>query len=331
MKIFTKQIWTKDEYKYDTKTDFIPTITGYVHGTKNKKPTVIIVPGGGYSFVNPSASEVVAMKFVEKGYNAFILAYSTRAVIELEPVGYQALKDIAKAMVLLNENTDEWNVDVDRIFTVGFSAGGHLVGSLGVHHDKPILNEIRGQYNIKPRAQILCYPVISTMEDYAHIGSRDCLLGEGADIKDVLFMSLEKQVSNKTTPTFLMHCVDDTLVSYENSVAFANNLGKCGVQFELHIFPYGSHGVSTTDKAWISTGHDFNHSVFELMRKLMERKIKHNDVTFVEENYNNMNVSSMEEFMEIMSKRQSDKDVSSKEYVHISKWLNLAIEWLSII
>ncbi len=330
MNIFTKQIWTKEEYKYDTKTDFIPTITGYVHGTKNKKPTVLVVPGGGYNNVSPAEAEVVAFKFIAQGYNAFILTYSTRSAVELEPVGLQALKDIAKAMVHLNENSDEWNVDIDKIFTIGFSAGGHLVASLGVHHNKSILDDIRGSYNIKPKAQILCYPVISTIEEYTHMGSRNCLLGDDADGKDVLFMSLEKQVSEHTPPTFLWHCVDDTAVHYENSIAFGNKLGKCGVQFEMHIFPYGAHGISTVDDAWVQMSYDVNLPVYELMRKLMERKIKYNDINFVNEGVNNMKVSSVEEFIEILTKERGFKDISTKEYVHIRKWVDLALEWLTI-
>ncbi len=330
MNIFTKQIWTNEEYKYDTKTDFIPTITGYVHGTKTQKPTVLVVPGGGYSNVSPAEAEVVAFKFLAQGYNAFILTYSTRTALEQEPVGHQALKDIAKAMVVLNENAGEWNIDIDKIFTIGFSAGGHLVASLGVHHNKPILDGVRGQWNIKPKAQILCYPVITTTESYAHMGSKTCLLGSEPSDEEVLFMSVEKQVSDQTPTTFLWHCVDDASVSYENSIAFANNLGKCGVQFDLHIFPYGAHGVSTVDDAWVAMSYDVNLPVYELMRKLMKRKIEKNDINFTNEVINNLGVKTLEEFLEIQTKERNFKDISTKEYKHISKWVELAIEWLSI-
>ncbi len=329
MNIFTKQIWTKEEYKYDTKTDFIPTITGYVHGTKNQKPTVLVVPGGGYNNVSPTEAEVVAFKFLEQGYNAFILTYSTKSALEIEPVGFQALKDIAKAMVVLNENATDWNIDIDKIFTIGFSAGGHLVASLGVHHNKSILDEVRGKYNIKPKAQILCYPVISTTESYTHMGSKTCLLGLEPTEEEVEFMSLERQVSDQTPPSFLWHCVDDTSVPYENSIAFANNLGKCGIQFELHIFPYGAHGVSTVDDAWIGMSYDVNHPTYELMRKLMERKIKQGDVNFTSEGINNLKVNSVEEFLEIQRRDRGFKDISTPEYKHISKWVELVLEWLA--
>ncbi len=86
METFTMNLYLKEEYKYDTKTDFIPTITGYINGSINKKPTVLIVPGGSYLFVSSTEGEVIAQKFLKEGYNAFVLTYSTRMSSSFEPL-----------------------------------------------------------------------------------------------------------------------------------------------------------------------------------------------------------------------------------------------------
>ncbi len=331
MKIFTKQLWTKEEYTYNTFTDFMPNITGYVHDTDESKPTIIVVPGGGYVNVSPTEGEVVALKFIEKGYNAFVLTYSVRVAKEMEPLKYQALRDIAKAMVMIKENAKEWNVDTSKICTIGFSAGGHLVSSLGVHYDKEFLDDIRNGYDLKPNAQILSYPVISTTEDFAHIGSKNALLGLDATEEEKIFMSTEKQVSENTPPTFIWHCVGDESVPVENTLEFAKALKNNNVDFGMHIFPFGSHGISTCDVAWTKIGFNASSYAYELNRKIMERKLSKGDVSFSKAEYDDMEVSSVEEFVERLNKERTFKDIELPEYVHARSWTKLVIDWLEVV
>ncbi len=331
MKIFTKKLWTKEEYNYETFTDFIPTITGYVHDNYNTKPTVIVVPGGGYVNVTPTEGEVVALKFLSKGYNAFVVTYSTMSANEMSPLKYQAVRDLAKAVALVRENAIEWRVDIKKICTIGFSAGGHLVSSLGVHHNKEFLEDIRVINDIKPNAQVLSYPVITTTEDYVHQGSKDALLGKNPSYEEALFMSTEKQIGNHTPPTFLWHCVDDRSVPVENTLEFAKSLKEHDVQFGLHIYPFGSHGISTSDSSWVEVGYNANSYTFELIRKLMERKIQKGDISFTKDEFNNMNVSSLDEMIEEMDRTRTFKDVLQPQYMHTSSWVNLVVEWLDVI
>lgn len=331
MKIFTLNLWDKDEYKYNTFTDFIPTITCYINGTRKEKPSILVVPGGGYNAVSPSEAEVVAMKFLEKGYNAFVLTYSVRGSKKMEPVKLNALRDIAKAIVMIKQNAVEWNVDINKISTIGFSAGGHLCASLSVHHDKPFLDDIKKGLDIKPYAQILCYPVISTTEKFTHDGSKNCLLGENATKEDIDFMSVEKHVAEHTPKTFLWHCMDDLSVSYENSIAFSNGLNKAGIPFELHVFPYGAHGISTADKSFATTSYDTNSDTFQLNRKLFEREMKVRDGVFVsKEGIDISDIKTYDEYLEKLTQMRKYEKIGTKEYNHISKWVELAIEWLEL-
>lgn len=331
MKTFTINLWEKDEYTYNTFTDFIPTLTCYVQGTKNKKPSILVVPGGGYNSTSPSEAEVVALKFIQKGYNAFVLTYSVKGAEKIEPVRMEALKDISKAMVTIKENASIWNVDTENISAIGFSAGGHLVASLGVHHNKPFLNEIKKGYDICPKAILLSYPVISTTEDFTHMGSKNCLLGENATKEEIEFMSLEKQISKDTPKTFLWHCMDDMSVNYENSIAFAKGLSKFDIPFEMHIFPYGAHGISTADELWKASSYDLYYDTLQLNRKLVEREIKHRDGLFkIKEGLSMDNINSYDDYVLALEKTRTYEKVGTKEYNHISRWVELALEWLEL-
>ena len=81
-----------------------------------KRPCILILPGGGYSFVSDREGEPVAFQFLAEGCQAAVLRYSVL------PARYPtALIQAAKAMVLLREHAEEWNIDPDKIIVQGFS------------------------------------------------------------------------------------------------------------------------------------------------------------------------------------------------------------------
>ena len=154
---------------------------------------------------------------------------------------------------------DSWNIDTDNIIVCGFSAGGHLVGSLGVFWDKEFITQSLEINNnsIKPNGLILCYPVITSGE-FANKDSFDNLLGKDASKEEREKYTLDKLVSDKTPKTFLWHTFDDDVVPVENSLMFANALRGKNIPFELHIYPTGVHGLSLCDES-TANKNDLNH------------------------------------------------------------------------
>jgi len=55
-------------------------------------------------------------------------------------------------------------------------------------------------------------------------------------------LSLERQVTRQTPPTFLVHTAEDTSVPAENSILFYRALLAAGVPTELHLYEKGPHG-----------------------------------------------------------------------------------------
>ena len=127
-------IWNKGEYSYEAAYGFEPNIRTYIHDDDEVRDCMLVVPGGGYCMVVPSEAEVVAKTFYEKGMNAFVLSYTTDITFSI-PLLNQPLKDISRAVRLIRSKSTEFNIDPDRLVICGFSAGGHLCGSLCVHYD----------------------------------------------------------------------------------------------------------------------------------------------------------------------------------------------------
>lgn len=205
-----------------------------------KRPMVVICPGGGYKHTSDREAEPVAIQLLSQGFHASILRYS------VEPATFPtSLCQLASAIGLIRENAENWNVDPNKIIVLGFSAGGHLTASLGVFWNKEFLTEQLSYTSdqIKPNGLILSYPVISSGQ-HAHSGSFQSLLGDQHDEKLLELVSLEKQVSSETPPTFLWHTVTDASVPVENSILFAQALLQHKVAMEMHIYPEGVHGLS---------------------------------------------------------------------------------------
>lgn len=236
----TIDIWENSIYQSEEEDGFRPTMGTYILNSKEKRGAVLICPGGGYAVQCEHEAEAVAMQFNAAGYHAFIIYYSVAPRKHPQP-----LLDASRAMCIIRKNADEWNIDENKIAICGFSAGGHLAASLGVHWERSYLQNAEGIDKGKnnPNALILCYPVI-TAGPFANRGSFESLLGTEASKELLDEMSLENQVTEKTVPTFIWHTFPDISVPVENSLFFASALRKKGVPFELHIYPQGKHGLS---------------------------------------------------------------------------------------
>ncbi len=220
------------------------TLTTYVHTDSEStvhapRAAILICPGGGYKNLSGREGEPIAWEFMRAGFCCFVLKYS----VADKARDYAPLIDASYAIKYIRENAERFNIAPDKIFSLGFSAGGHLAGWIGTSwDDEHIPEKVRGIN--RPNGMILCYPVI-TGGEYAHEGSIKNLAGKtelGERERDEF--SLEKLVSDKTCPAFIWHTAADRTVPVQNSLLMAEALAKKNIPFELHIFPEGPHGLS---------------------------------------------------------------------------------------
>lgn len=210
-----------------------------------KRPVILMCPGGGYEMTSDREAEPMAMQFLAMGYHVAILRYSVC------PVRYPAaLLQVAESVLYLKEHADEYHIDPEKIVVQGCSAGGHLAANYGIAWNSPFLTKLMGMENDPERlcvaGLLLCYPVITSGEK-AHEESFRNLLGEQYEEKKEE-LSLENQVTPDTPPTFLWHTATDETVPVENSLYFFQACLQQGVSTELHIYPVGGHGLSLANE-----------------------------------------------------------------------------------
>lgn len=202
---------------------------------------VVVLPGGGYAMLAPHEAEPVADTFRNFGLHSAVVRY------RVSPNRFPKPQlDVLHAIQIIRHHAEEWQVKADKIAVLGFSAGGHLAASMGTIARKIELedNSVSGL----PNAVIPCYPVISSDPSFGHMGSFENLLGkENFNSENLEAMSLEKQVTKESVPAFLWHTASDDAVPVKNSLVFVDALKRCNVDFELHIFPHGPHGIGLAD------------------------------------------------------------------------------------
>ncbi len=209
-----------------------------------KRPAVIVVPGGAYYFTSKREGTPVAAQFFARGYQAFVLTY----LCAPDGVRYpEQLLEVSSAVDYVKKHAKELYVNPDEVFVVGFSAGGHLTGSLATGHQS--VSKFAGvELDCKPTAVGLCYPVIT--QKHGHEGSYINLLqGYSEEEKEALapVVNLDEAVSEATPPAFIWATAADNAVPSDNAVRYALALDRQGISYELHVYAKGQHGLSTGD------------------------------------------------------------------------------------
>ena len=200
-----------------------------------EKPTgkaIVGCPGGGYTGLSmQNEGHDWAEYFNRQGIAYFVLTYRM-------PKGDRQLpiSDAEKAMTMVRDSANVWDINPLDVGIMGFSAGGHLASTISTH----------SEFAARPNFSILFYPVISMNEKESHKGSCLNFLGmEGQ--KDG---KLVKQYSNQhavrrhlTPPAIILTANDDrTVPPVTNGLAYYSAMRREGNDCALYIYPTGGHG-----------------------------------------------------------------------------------------
>lgn len=217
-----------------------PSITEYFLDNGKKNSCVLVIPGGGYGFVCiDHEGDAICRYLNDNGISAAYLNY------RIAPYKHPCMEeDVKRAIRLIRYNAEKWGIAPDKIGTMGFSAGGHLtcMSALRFDYGKSDGDEI-DKVSSRPDASAPCYAVASLNLEITHHGTLYNLLGENLDEDMIKLLSSENIVREDTPPVFLWHTAQDKAVNPECSLRFASSLIKAQIPCELHIFPWGNHGL----------------------------------------------------------------------------------------
>ena len=234
---------------------------------ENNRAAVIVCPGGSYYHLDLYAEgHTTAKWFAEQGFTAFVLRYRTNQSFYTEP---SMLQDIQRAIQLVRENAETYDIDPNKVGIIGYSAGGHLVAMAGeffeTHNELKKIG-IETNVSLRPDYVMPIYPVVSMQDDIAHRWSRNSLLGRSKkyqtqERKDEF--SLELHVPDNMPPTYIVVAEDDPIVIPENAKRLyaaleAKKIPNC----RIAIYEWGKHGFGMKNNNFMRTFH-WNESLKE--------------------------------------------------------------------
>ena len=205
---------------------------------------VLVIPGGGYGFVSLRNEGIdVARALGLQGITCFVLSYrlpgegwANRADVPLQ--------DAQRAMRLIRHGARRYGIDPARLGVLGFSAGGHLAGSLATLSTTSVYRAVDAadREHARPAWAGLMYAVSNMEAGRSHGGSRANLLGPTPDPAMQRRYAVDRHVGAAAVPLFLGHAEDDGVVPIENSIDTIAAARVAKVPVEAHLFERGGHG-----------------------------------------------------------------------------------------
>ena len=207
----------------------------------SNKTAMLICPGGSYHCLHLRSVCDVAETLAMNGVTSFVLKYRLPNDKWCKDKSTAPIQDAQRAMQIIRQQSDKWNIDSMKVGVLGQSAGGHLAACVSYLYDNSFIDNKEG-VNLRPDFSILIYPVITMDTTYTHMTSRINLLGRNpAKNKQDLF-SPEKNIKPDAPSTFILHANDDKVVPVENSLLLYKALMNSEILVDMHLFSSGGHG-----------------------------------------------------------------------------------------
>lgn len=256
------------------------------YGVNRKWPAVVICPGGGYMISAIKEGEAVAMQFLAKGYACFVLRYSTfikdresyyNESSEINENGYypSQILELMETLHIVHENAEEWAIDKESIFTIGFSAGAHIITMEALRwNDDSLLKQLGFKPKsavLKPKGCILCYPMLNAkidtlsnldLSEFQKDSMNECLhKSKTPNSEQVEALNVENYLHSDIPEFFIWHTTEDIVTNAEDTTSLVKKLQKMGQPCEYHLFKKGRHGLACGNKQYASKDTDVNNTI----------------------------------------------------------------------
>lgn len=209
---------------------------------------VIVCPGGSYSHTMGIATEgfEVAEWLNSQGISAFVLKYRVGSQLYHHPA---MIQDAQYAIHYVRLHAAEYGIDPNKVGTMGFSAGGHLVTMTGAFHKDNYIKDLGvvDDIPLKPAFIVPVYPVVSMQDSIVHQRSRRNLLTQHYNKGQQNRFSMELSIPKDMPPVFLVTAIDDPVVMYQNSIVLDKALTKAGVPHRFMLYNTGGHGYGLSE------------------------------------------------------------------------------------
>lgn len=235
--------------------------------TKEKKPAILFVTGGGFINANKDNGIQLRMHLAENGYVVGSINYRVAPTAKFP----EPLEDVKAAIRYLKANADRFGIDPARVGIVGGSAGGYLTAMAGTTSgtttfDKgenlQVTSDVKAAvdlYGLSDLTQVGADFSEEVQAKHRSAGATEALWVNGSPVfggRDGGIIA-DKQaaeaanpihyISKTSAPMLLMHGTADTVVSPSQTDLLYQALQKSGIPSERYLVTGAAHG----GKYWV--------------------------------------------------------------------------------
>ena len=201
-------------------------------------PVVLMVHGGGWSGRDRSDMDSTAKKLAKQGYAVFNVSYRFAP----EFIYPAPVQDLQMALLWLQKNATEYQLDLHRLNAWGYSSGAHLVAQ--VASVKPGAAQTLDLSPALPKIHaVVAGGIPADLSKYSNSPIVVPFLGVKRDENPQLYKDASPMthISADVPSMFLYHGKLDRLVEKEQSINYYNALRQAGVPAELYLHPLWGH------------------------------------------------------------------------------------------
>lgn len=239
------------------------------------KPLIIVIPGGSFDHLSLREGEPVALAYAAHGFNSVVMDYNL--IQDPGKIYPDAGLDVLTTVKYFRDNAEKYDIDPQKIVTIGFSAGGHVASAANYMANSEDFSQ-KYDYvaeDVLPNKTILGYPLIN-------IDQLGFAMPEGADKElpdDVKLRDSALGVTRETPATFIFQAWDDPVVLISNSIEYIRALYANQVECEAHLFTKGKHGFSLARPEVVEEGHEWQNNPhdakwFQLSIEWLKQQLK---------------------------------------------------------
>ena len=245
---------------YDKYADTVLDIMYPKAQSTEKRPCVVVFHGGGWVHSDKeSTMSALCLPYLEQGFVVCNVEYRCGNNWGRSPANAPAaVVDSLNATKWFVDHADKYNLDLNRLVSIGASAGGHLALMVGMVTPEAKLGPV-----VKVAAIVNCYGPTDVNDLLQRRTSWAVQWVPEQEGREALATRLSPMtyVRKDLPPVFTIQGSNDTTVPVVQNERLTAALKKAGVDAEMSLIPGAGHGPRPG--GWP----DLNRQVFEFLKK----------------------------------------------------------------
>ena len=207
--------------------------------TQEKIPVIVSVHGGGWVYGDKELYQFYGMTLAQRGFAVVNFTYRLAPEVKFPA----PLEDTNNVISWMYENQEEYGLDMEHVFMVGDSAGGHLCGlysAICTNPEYAVNYTFKVQNGFVPQAVALNCGAYNPLSEVGVLGGEqdqeimEDFLTEKGSAKERALVNVTDHVTEKFPPVYLMTCVGDFFRPKAPLLEAA--LKKNGVYYEFKTY-----------------------------------------------------------------------------------------------